>query len=110
MRSMKHSAVGGPLAARSSANVGSTIQPSEEASARSVSYPEPMRIFFSKAFPPAGLRTLAICLLIEALLLTVLYLFTSSVAGSVILSVFIFGPVSLFVAAPIYRRLTRSST
>jgi hypothetical protein len=66
--------------------------------------------FFTKAFSPAGLQTLAICLLIEAFLLAVLYLVTSSIAGSVILSVLIFGPVSLFIAAPLYRRLTKSST
>lgn len=53
-------------------------------------------------------RTLGLCAVIEAAIVVVLYAVTASLAGSVILSIVVFGPISLFIAGPIYRRMLKS--
>ena len=63
--------------------------------------------FLSALVTPAGLRTVVACLAFEALVVLVLYYFTHSLAGSIILSIVALGPASLFVAAPIYRYFSK---
>jgi hypothetical protein len=67
-----------------------------------------MRDFLMKLSSPAGIRTVIACLCLESLVLVVLYFFTRSLAGSVIISIIALGPLSLFFAGPIYRRFSKS--
>ena len=66
-----------------------------------------MQNFFAKVISPAGIRTVGACICLEALVLVALYFFTDSLAGSIIISIVALGPLSLFFAVPIFRRLNR---
>lgn len=67
-----------------------------------------MNRFVGKALSPAGLRAFGACLLLEALVLAALYYVTRSLAGAIIISVVALGPLSLFLALPLYRHFKRS--
>jgi len=56
----------------------------------------------------AVLLTALLCIVIEAFLLLVLTTATGSLAGAIGLSVVVLGPVSFWIAAPLYRYILRS--
>jgi uncharacterized protein (DUF983 family) len=62
-----------------------------------------MREFFLAAISPAGLKTVAVCLAIEAAILLVFFLFTDSWISSMWVSFVLVGPISFYLSAPIYR-------
>jgi hypothetical protein len=67
-----------------------------------------MSSFFAKVVSPPGLRTIGACVGLEALVLALLYYLTRSLAGSIIISIVALGPLSLFIALPLYRHFSRA--
>lgn len=57
----------------------------------------------------AAVLTAIICLAIEIVVVVVLYGFYRSFLGAVAVSVVIFGPISLWIAAPLYRHIVRGN-
>ena len=57
----------------------------------------------------AAVLTAIICLAIEIVVVVVLYGFYRSFLGAVAVSVVIFGPISLWIAPPLYRHIVRGN-
>lgn len=70
--------------------------------------PRTLKSFIAKVVSPAGLRAVAACLCMEALVLALLFALTGSFGISISISIVALGPLSLFFALPIYRHFSQS--
>ena len=66
-----------------------------------------MNSFLAKVLSSPGLRTIGVCVGLEALVMALLYYVTRSLVGSIIISVVALGPLSLFIALPVYRHFSK---
>ena len=69
-----------------------------------------MTTLLQRALSTAGLQTIAACIIIEALLILIVFQFSGSLLGALVLTLLVIGPVSVYLAPPLYRYLVRAGS